>query len=79
MVRQNGCFQCHAIDKTKNGPAYRDVAPWYRGKPEAAQRLITHITCGEKANRDGHEKAHKIFKTKDAGEIKNGVQWLPSQ
>ena len=77
MVRQNGCFKCHSIDKKKDGPAYREVAAKYRGKPEAEQRLITHITSGEKAKfPDGHEEEHKVIKTKDMNEIKNVVQWI---
>lgn len=79
MVRQNGCFKCHSIDKKKDGPAYREVAAKYHGKPEAEQRLITHITTGEKAKfADGHEEEHKIIKTKDMHEIKNVVQWILS-
>lgn len=79
MVRQNGCFKCHAIDKKKDGPAYREVAAKYKGKPDAEQRLITHITSGEKAKfPDGHEEEHKIIKTKDMNEIKNVVNWILS-
>lgn len=79
MVRQNGCFKCHSIDKKKDGPSYREVAAKYRGKPEAEQRLITHITSGEKAKfPDGHEEEHKIIKTKEMNEIRNVVQWILS-
>jgi cytochrome c len=79
MVRQNGCLKCHAIDKQKDGPSYRSVAEKYRGKSGAEERLITHITSGEKAKfPDGHEEEHKIIKTKDMGEIKNVVQWILS-
>lgn len=79
MVRQNGCFKCHSIDKEKDGPPYRQVAAKYRGKAGAEQRLITHITTGEKAKfEDGHEEEHKIIKTKDMNEIKNVVNWILS-
>jgi cytochrome c len=79
MVRQNGCFKCHSVDKKKDGPPYREVAAKYKGKSEAEQRLITHITTGEKAKfPDGHEEDHKIIKTKDPAEIKNVVQWILS-
>jgi len=79
MVRQNGCFKCHSVTKKKEGPAYHDVAEKYRGKPEAEQRLITHITSGEKAKfDDGHEEEHKIIKTKDPAELKNVVDWILS-
>jgi cytochrome c len=79
MVRQNGCFKCHSIDKKKDGPPYREVAAKYKGKSEAEARLTTHITTGEKAKfPDGHEEEHKIIKTKDPAEIKNVVQWILS-
>jgi cytochrome c len=79
MVRQNGCFKCHSIDKKKDGPPYREVAAKYKGKAEAEARLTTHITTGEKAKfPDGHEEEHKIIKTKDPAEIKNVVQWILS-
>jgi cytochrome c len=82
LARANNCFNCHAVSKAKDGPAYKDVAAKYKGKPEAEQRLITHITSGEKAKfPDGHEEAHKIVKTdppKDPNQIKNLVQWILS-
>lgn len=79
MVRQNGCFKCHSVDKKKDGPPYREVAAKYKGKSNAEQRLITHITTGEVAKfPDGHEEEHKIIKTKDMNDIKNVVQWILS-
>ena len=56
LARQNKCTQCHAIDKKKDGPAFKEVAAKYRGKKDAEERLIHHITSGEKAKfEDGHE------------------------
>ena len=79
MVRQNGCFKCHSITKKKEGPAYHEVAEKYRGKPGAEEKLINHITSGEKAKfEDGHEEEHKIIKTKDPAELKNVVDWILS-
>lgn len=82
LARQSNCFKCHAIDKKKEGPAWKDVAEKYRkaGDPAKAQaRLVTHITTGEKAKfEDGHEEDHAIVKTKDQNEIKNLVDWILS-
>jgi cytochrome c len=79
LARQNNCFKCHGVDKKKDGPAWREVAAKYKGKADAEQRLITHITSGEKAKfPDGHEEDHKIIKTKDMGEIKNLIDWILS-
>jgi cytochrome c len=83
LARQNKCLQCHAIDKQKDGPAYKEVAAKYRGKKDAEERLIYHITSGEKAKfEDGHEEEHKIVKTsppKDTEQIRNLVQWVLAQ
>jgi cytochrome c len=79
LAKQSNCFKCHAIDKKKDGPAWKDVAAKYKGKPEAESRLITHITTGEKAKfEDGHEEDHAIVKTKDKDQIKNLVDWILS-
>jgi cytochrome c len=79
-ARQNNCFKCHSADKEKDGPSFNKVAAKYRGQADAEQRLITHITTGEKAKfPDGHEEDHKIIKTKDMAEIKNLIGWILSQ
>ncbi len=79
LARQNGCFKCHSVEKTLDGPAYKSVAAKYRGKADAEARLITHITTGEKAKfPHGHVEEHKIIKTKDMNEIKNLVSWILS-
>ena len=83
LARQNNCLKCHAIDKDKDGPAYKKVAEKFKGKPDAEAKLINHITSGEKAKfPNGHEEEHKIVKTsppKDMAQIKNLVQWILAQ
>ena len=78
IARQNGCLKCHATDKTKEGPSFKEIAAKYKGKPGAEERLITHITTGEKAKfADGHEEEHKIIKAKEP-ETRNLIQWILS-
>jgi cytochrome c len=83
LAKQNNCLKCHAIEKEKDGPAYKAVSAKYKGKANAEARLIEHITSGEKAKfADGHEEEHKIVKTsppKDTAQIKNLVQWILAQ
>jgi cytochrome c len=31
-LKEHGCLTCHAIDKKKVGPAYKDVAVQFKGK-----------------------------------------------
>jgi len=79
LARQSNCFKCHAIDKKKDGPAWKDVAAKYAGKADGEARLVKHITSGEKAKfPDGHEEDHTIVKSKDESEIKNLVDWILS-
>ena len=79
LARQSNCFKCHAIDKKKDAPPWKEVAAKYKGKAEAQSRLITHITTGEKAKfEDGHEEDHPIVKSKNPDEIKNLVDWILS-
>ncbi|MFC5499453.1 c-type cytochrome [Caenimonas terrae] len=78
LARQQNCLKCHSIDKKKDGPSFKEVAAKYKGKSDAEQRLITHITSGEKAKfPDGHEEEHKIIKA-SAGDTKNLIQWILS-
>ena len=81
LARQNGCLKCHAVDKHKDGPAYRDVAAKYKDKDhaETVKKLLNHITSGEKAKfPDGHEEEHKIIKVKDVAQQTNLVEWVLS-
>lgn len=79
LARQSGCLKCHAVDKTKEAPAYRDVAAKYKGNAEAPAKLYHHITSGERVKfADGHEEDHKVVKSKDPAAIRNLVDWILS-
>jgi len=81
LAKQSNCFKCHATEKKKEGPSYKEVAAKYKDKPEAeaVARLVTHMTSGEKAKfEDGHEEEHAIVKSKDPAAIKNLAEWILS-
>lgn len=79
LAKQSNCFKCHLIDQKKESTPWREIAGKYRGKPDAEEKLIFHITSGEKVKfDDGHEEKHKIVKSKDPAEIKNLVDWILS-
>lgn len=40
------CGACHAIDVKKVGPAWRDVATKYAGKPDAEETIAANIAKG---------------------------------
>ena len=79
LAKQNGCLKCHAVEKHKDGPAWRDVAAKYKDKDHAdtVKKLIYHITSGEKAKfPDGHEEEHKIIKTKDVAQQTSLIEFI---
>lgn len=79
LLQDSKCFKCHAVQKKKDGPAYRDVAAKFRGDAEAEKKLIHHVTSGEKVKfADGHTEDHKKVKTTNMDEIKNLVGWIQS-
>jgi cytochrome c len=79
LAQKSGCFKCHGVDKKKDGPALRDAAAKYKGDPDAQQRLVYHITSGEKVKfDDGHEEEHKKVKSNDPNEIRALVDWILS-
>jgi cytochrome c len=82
LARQNNCFRCHSIGKDNEGPAWKKVARKYQGQPDAEERLVEHVTSGEKARfPDGHEEEHRIVRTeppRDLEQIRNLVDWILS-
>ena len=79
LAKSNDCFKCHAIDKTKKGPAYKKIAAKYKGKADGESKIITNITTGPKIKlEDGTAENHKIIDTKDPKELKNLADWILS-
>ena len=70
LVKKSDCMKCHAVDKTKVGPAFKDVAKKYAGKADAEATLVKQVT---------ENPGHKHLDSKDTAEIKNAVQWILSQ
>jgi cytochrome c len=79
QLRSSGCLKCHAVDKAKEGPAYKDVAAKYKGKADAEQMLYTRVSTVTKIKVDGKEEDHAMLKTTNEAEIKNVVQWILSR
>jgi cytochrome c len=78
LAKDNDCFKCHAIDKTKKAPSYQKIAKKYQGKEaEGETKMFKNITTGPKVKlEDGTEEEHKIIDTKDQAQIKNLVRWI---
>lgn len=79
LMKKSGCFKCHAVDKKKDGPPYKEVAAKYKDKPDAEQKLFIHATTNPKVKIDGKEETHESLKTKDDAEIKSVIKWILSR
>lgn len=78
LVRKSKCLTCHAIDKKKDGPSYKEIAAEYRGQADAEEKLIKHVTVPSKVKVDGKEEDHETLKSDDPAQVKNVVQWILS-
>lgn len=79
FAKDNECFKCHTLEKTKKGPSYKKIAAKYKGKADAEATLFKHLTTGPKVKlEDGTEEDHKIIESKDEAEAKNLVRWILS-
>jgi cytochrome c len=34
LAKRNDCFKCHALDKTKKGPSYKQITAKYKDKAD---------------------------------------------
>jgi cytochrome c len=78
LAKKSDCFKCHTVDQKKDGPAYREVAKKYRGKPDAESKLYTHVTTSPKVKIDGEEENHQMVKSKNDAEIYNLIRFILS-
>ena len=76
LAKKSGCLKCHSVSQKKDAPSYKSIADKYKGKPDAEQKLYTHLTTSPKVKVDGKEEEHDAPKTKNEGEIRNLVRWV---
>lgn len=79
LLKKSNCLKCHALDKKKEGPAFKETAAKYKGKAEAEAELVKFVTSSPKVKVDGKEETHEALKTKNESEVRNAVQWILSR
>ena len=79
LAKKSGCLKCHAVDRKKDGPSFKETAAKYKGKPDAEDKLFAHLTTNPKIKVDGKEELHDSLKTKDEAADKNFVRWILSR
>ena len=78
LLKKNDCGKCHAIDKKKDGPSFKETAGKLKGKAGAEEELYKHLTTSPKVKVDGKEEEHKAVKASEA-ETRNLVRWILSR
>ena len=79
LAKRNDCFKCHAIDKSKKGPAYSRIAARLKTKPDGVETIVEHVTSGHMVQLpDGTDEKHKIIDTRDPAELRNLALWILS-
>jgi cytochrome c len=79
LFKQNECGKCHNPEKNKKGPSLKKTAKEYKGKANAEQEIIKHLTTAKKVKLDdGSEEDHKVVDTKDPKALSNLAKWILS-
>lgn len=79
LAKKDKCTKCHAVDKKKDGPSFKETAAKYKGKADAQAKLYTHLTTSSKVKVDGKEEEHTSVKSANEAEIKNLVAYILSR
>jgi cytochrome c len=79
LLKKSDCLKCHAVDKKKDGPSFKETAKKYKGKADAEDKLVKHLTTKPMIEIDGKKEEHKALKSTDSAEVKNVVQWILAQ
>ena len=79
LIKKSDCLKCHAVDKKKDGPSFKETAKKYKGKADAEDKLFKHVTTKPMIEIDGKKEEHKVIKSTDKAEITNAVQWILAQ
>jgi len=79
LAKKSNCMKCHSVTAKKEGPSFKETAAKYKGKADAEQKLVTHLTTSPKIKVDGKEEEHDNLKTKNEADVRNVAQWILSQ
>lgn len=79
LAKKGNCFKCHAVEKRKKAPSYREIAKKYSGKPDAEKTLYLHITGTPVVQIEEGDEPHAGPPTKDAKELENLIKWVLSR
>ena len=66
LLKKSDCLKCHAVDKKKDGPSFKETAKKYKGKADAEATLVAKIKEG---------KGHPATKASE-DDAKSLIKWI---
>lgn len=79
LAKKGHCFKCHAVEKRKKAPSYREIAAKHKGNPNAEKEVFLHMTGNPVVKLEEGDEKHVAPDTKDEGELMNLVRWVLSR
>jgi len=79
LLKDSKCFKCHAVEKKKDGPSFKETAAKYKGKADGEKKVVDQMTTGPKVKIDGQEEAHVKIKSTNEADIKVVATWILAQ
>jgi cytochrome c len=79
LLKKSECGKCHAVDKKKDGPSFKETAAKLKGKAGAEDELYKHLTTSPKVKIDGKEEEHKKVNSTNEAEVRNLVRYILSR
>ena len=44
LAKKSNCMKCHSVSAQKEGPSFKETAAKYKGKSDAEEKLVAHLT-----------------------------------
>lgn len=79
LARKSACFKCHAVEREKDGPSFKDIASRKRGTADAEAGLARFLKTGAMPGKESTKEKHPQVKSNDDAEIGNLVRYVLSR
>ena len=78
LAKKGNCFKCHAVDKRKKAPSYREIAAKQKVKPNALDYLYKHMHGEALVKTDDGDEPHAPPPEASKAEKENLLRWILS-
>lgn len=78
LAKKGNCFKCHAIEKRKKAPSYREIAAKQKVRPNALEELYRHMHGEALVKTDEGDEPHAPPPDASKAEKENLIRWILS-